>query len=178
MSWIENSGASDLPSIFQVLSIDPDALEMVKDLNEKISFGNSGLGRIREEAIATAVAVANRCRFGALTHGGFLRQYSEDPEITAKMLVNYNTANLDFADRSMLDFAVRATTDPSSLTRRDVEKLRRSGFDDHEVLSIVLITCLANFMNRLADCLGVDVPPGYQKAMESWLTGQRPANPG
>ena len=177
MSWIENSGASDLPAIFQVLAIDPDALDMVKDLNETISFGNSALGRVREEAIATVVAVANRCRFGALTHGGFLRQYSGDPETTAKMLVNYNTANLDFADRSMLDFAVRATTNPSSLTRHDVENLQRAGFDDHEVLSIVLITCLVNFMNRLADCLGVDVPPGYQKAMESWLTGPAARQP-
>ena len=170
MSWIEGSGSPDLPAIFQVLSIDPDALEIVKDLNETISFGNSALGRVREEAIATVVAVANRCRFGALTHSGFLRQHSADPETTSKMLVNYNTAKLGPADRTMLDFAVRATTKPSSLTRHDVAKLRRAGFDDHEVLSIVLITCLVNFMNRLADCLGVDVRAGYEKAMGKWLT--------
>ena len=99
MPWIESSGPADLPAIFQVMSIDPDALEIVKDLNETLSFGNSALGRVREEAIATVVAVANRCRFGALTHGGFLRQYSGDPETTAKLLVNYNTAKLRPADR-------------------------------------------------------------------------------
>jgi uncharacterized peroxidase-related enzyme len=169
MPWIESSGPPDLPAIFQVLSLDRDALEIVKDLNETLSFGNSALGRVREEAIATVVAVANRCRFGALTHSGFLRQYSGDPETTAKMLVNYNNAKLRPTDRAMLDFAVRATTKPSSLTRHDVAKLHRAGFDDQEVLSIVLVTCLVNFMNRLADCLGVDVPEGYQNAMKQWL---------
>ena len=86
------------------------------------------------------------------------------------MLVNYNTAKLRPADRAMLDFAVRATTKPSSLTKHDVAKLHRAGFDYQEVLSIVLVTCLVNLMNRSADCLGVDVPTGYQNAMRKWLT--------
>ena len=76
MAWIEGTGPPGLPDIFQVLSINPEALDTVKQLNETLSFGNSPLGRVREEAIATVVAVANRCRFGALTHGGFLRQYT------------------------------------------------------------------------------------------------------
>ena len=171
MSWIEGVGSSDLPDIFQVLSINPEALDTVKQLNEILSFGNSPLGRVREEAIATVVAVANRCRFGALTHGGFLRQYTGDQQTAANMLVNHHLAGLNPADRQMLDFAVQATLKPSTLTRDDIEKLRRVGFDDQEILSIILVTCLVNFMNRLADSLGIDIPPAYQKAVEKWLTG-------
>ena len=171
MSWIEGVGPSDLPDIFQVLSINPEALDTVKQLNETLSFGNSPLGRVREEAIATVVAVANRCRFGALTHGGFLRQYTGDQQTAANMLVNHHLAGLNPADRQMLDFAVQATLKPSTLTRDDIENLRRVGFDDQEILSIILVTCLVNFMNRLADSLGIDIPPSYQKAVEKWLTG-------
>ncbi len=171
MSWIEAVGPPDLPDIFQVLSINPDALDTVKQLNEALSFGSSPLGRVREEAIATVVAVANRCRFGALTHGGFLRQYTGDPETAANMLVNHHMAGLDPADRQMLDFAVQATLKPSTVTRDDIESLHRVGFDDEEILSIILVTCLVNFMNRLADSLGIDIPPSYQKSVEKWLTG-------
>ena len=171
MSWIEGVGPPDLPDIFQVLSINPEALESVKQLNETLSFGNSPLGRVREEAIATVVAVANRCRFGALTASGFLRQYLGDQHTAANMLVNHHLAGLDPADRQMLDFAVQITLKPSTLTDADIENLRRVGFDDEEILSIILVTCLANFMNRLADSLGIDIPASYQKAVENWLTG-------
>ena len=171
MSWIEGAGAPDLPDIFQVLAINPEALDTVKQLNETLSFGNSPLGRVREEAIATVVAVANRCRFGALTHSGFLRQYTGDQQTAADMLVNHHLAGLDPADRQMLDFAVQATLKPSTLTKDHIENLRRVGFDDQEILSIILVTCLVNFMNRLADSLGIDIPPSYQKAVEKWLTG-------
>jgi alkylhydroperoxidase family enzyme len=59
----------------------------------------------------------------------------------------------------MLDFAVRLTQRPSSITRSDVEGLREAGFDDERILSIVLLPSLFNFMNRPADGLGVEVPP-------------------
>ena len=165
------SGPPDLPDIFKVLPINPQALDTVKQLNETIAFGNSPLGRVREEAIATVVAVANRCRFGALTHSGFLRQYTGDQQTAANMLVNHHMADLDPADRQMLDFAVQVTTKPSTLTSDDIENLRKVGFDDQEILSIILVTCLVNFMNRLADSLGIDIPASYQKAVEKWLNG-------
>ena len=71
----------------------------------------------------------------------------------------------------MLDFAVRLTREPGSFTARDLEGLRRAGFDQEAIVSIVLITCLFNFMNRLATGFAVEVPPGYRKVVESWLNG-------
>ena len=71
----------------------------------------------------------------------------------------------------MLDFALKLTLKPSSVAKHDVEALREAGYEDSEVLSIVLTTCLINFMNRLADGLGVDVPRDYQNGIMKWLTG-------
>ena len=144
---------------------------MVKQLNETISFGNSTLSRMQEEAIATVVAVANQCRYGALTHGGFLRRHSGDPELASHLLYDYTRADLDPQNRRMLDFAVRLTREPGSLTAQDLEGLRRAGFDQEAIVSIVLITCLFNFMNRLATGFGVEVPPGYRNVVASWLSG-------
>ena len=173
MPWIEEvqHGDQDLPPIFQVLSLDARALEDVKRLNETLAFGGSALTRTQEEAIAAVVGAANQCRYGALTHGGFLRLHSGDEELASSLLHDYTQADLDDADQVMLDFALRLTERPSSMTSDDVEGLREVGFDDRQILSIVLITCLVNFMNRLADGLGVDVPPSYQRAVEQWLTG-------
>ncbi len=55
----------------------------------------------------------------------------------------------------MLDFAVRLTENPSSCAPQDVEALRRVGFDDQGVLQITLIAAWFNYINRVADALGV-----------------------
>ena len=57
------------------------------------------------------------------------------------------------------------------MQKSDVEELRALGLSDEQVLSVVLITCVFNFMTRLADGLGVEVPPGRQEAHERWLSG-------
>ena len=58
----------------------------------------------------------------------------------------------------MLDFAVKMTVAPYKHTREDVEKLRAVGFDDTGILQITLIAAWFNYINRLADALGVGKP--------------------
>ncbi len=55
----------------------------------------------------------------------------------------------------MLDFVVKMTKTPWKHTRDDVEKLRAVGFDDVGVLQITLISSFFNYINRVADALGV-----------------------
>ena len=40
----------------------------------------------------------------------------------------------------------------------------------NRVLSTVAITSYFNFMNRLADSLGVEIPEGRQEIMADWLS--------
>ena len=84
---------------------------------------------------------------------------------------DYANANLDSETRAMLDFAAKLTRDPSSMQKRDIERLRSLGLNDEKILSVTLITCVFNFMTRLAQGLGVEVPDGRQEAIEDWLTG-------
>jgi len=62
MSWIREE-ESDLPNVIKVMSINPRAMQAVLDVNAAITFGESALTRVQEEAIATAVSAVNRCRF-------------------------------------------------------------------------------------------------------------------
>lgn len=106
-----------------------------------------------------------------MAHGGFLRQHSGDPALASHVMHDYRKARLDPQTRGMLDFAVKLTREPASMQKADVEALRSLGLDDGQILSVVLITCVFNFMTRLADGLGVEVDPGRQEAAEKWLTG-------
>ena len=55
----------------------------------------------------------------------------------------------------MLDYVAQLTRDATRLGRKDHERLRRVGFDDRGILQITLIASWFNYINRVADALGV-----------------------
>jgi uncharacterized peroxidase-related enzyme len=75
-------------------------------------------------------------------------------------------ADLQPGEREMLAFARKLNFHPPRVTAEDVQRLRDAGFGDRAVLDIVLVVSLFNFMNRLADGLGVEAEPHFleQKA--------------
>ena len=55
----------------------------------------------------------------------------------------------------MLDYVVKITQDATKVIREDHERLRAAGFDDRGILQITLIASWFNYINRVADSLGV-----------------------
>ena len=55
----------------------------------------------------------------------------------------------------MLDYVVQLTRDATRISREDHERLRSVGFDDKAILQITLIASWFNYINRVADALGV-----------------------
>lgn len=74
------------------------------------------------------------------------------------MRADYRAANLNAADRAMLDYVTLLTARPVEVQRSDIENLRELGFDDTAILQINLITSFFNYINRVADGLGVGRP--------------------
>ncbi len=58
----------------------------------------------------------------------------------------------------MLDFSVRLTKASYKLMPADLNRLREVGFDDVGILQITLIASWFNYINRVADALGVGKP--------------------
>jgi alkylhydroperoxidase family enzyme len=55
----------------------------------------------------------------------------------------------------MLDFVAQLTKDATKISRDDHAKLRAEGFEDRGILQITLIASWFNYINRVADALGV-----------------------
>jgi len=68
---------------------------------------------------------------------------------------NYKTAPISEQDKVMLDFVVQLTRDATRLSQEDHERLRAVGFDDKGILQITLLASWFNYINRVADALGV-----------------------
>ena len=55
----------------------------------------------------------------------------------------------------MVDYVVQLTKDATKISRQHHESLRSAGFDDQAILQITLIASWFNYINRVADALGV-----------------------
>ena len=55
----------------------------------------------------------------------------------------------------MVDYVVQLTRDATKISPADHERLRAAGFDDVAILQITLIASWFNYINRVADSLGV-----------------------
>ncbi len=68
---------------------------------------------------------------------------------------DYTKASIPQQDRVMLDYVVQLTRDATRIGPSHHDRLRAVGFDDRAILQITLIAAWFNYINRVADALGV-----------------------
>ena len=72
---------------------------------------------------------------------------------------DHTTAPITPQERVMIDYVVKLTKDATKVSKDDHEKLRAAGFEDKAILQITLIASWFNYINRVADSLGVGREP-------------------
>jgi uncharacterized peroxidase-related enzyme len=78
-----------------------------------------------------------------------------DDGLIEALRADYRTAPITEQERVMLDYVVKLTKDATKCSPADHEALRAVGFDDRGILQITLIASWFNYINRVADALGV-----------------------
>ncbi len=78
-----------------------------------------------------------------------------DKEFVAALEKDYTKAPITAQERVMLDYVVKLTKDATKVWKDDIEGLRKAGFEDRAILQITLIASWFNYINRVADALGV-----------------------
>ena len=73
----------------------------------------------------------------------------------ASLRDDYKTAPISEADKVMIEYVVQLTKDAVKITPEYHERLRAVGFNDQAILQITLIASWFNYINRVADALGV-----------------------
>ncbi|OLC92268.1 MAG: hypothetical protein AUH86_19375 [Acidobacteria bacterium 13_1_40CM_4_58_4] len=89
------------------------------------------------------------------SHAEFLRRVTLDEKLVEALKRDFRTAPISEQDRTMLEYVVKLTKDATQCSREDIAKLRKAGFDDRGILQITLIAAWFNYINKVADALGV-----------------------
>lgn len=80
---------------------------------------------------------------------------TKDDHLVEGLKSDYRSLDLDHKTKAMLDYAVKLTKKPHSVQDADVETLKESGCSDEEILDLCQIASYFNFVNRMAEGLGV-----------------------
>ena len=76
-------------------------------------------------------------------------------ELVEALEEDYTKAPISEAERAMLDYVVQMTRDATRIGPQHHARLRDVGFDDRGILQMTLIAAWFNYINRVADALGV-----------------------
>ena len=66
----------------------------------------------------------------------------------------------------MCEYAEILTVSPSSISQDNIDVLRDAGWTDEDIIDIVHITGLFNYLDRVADGLGIEIEPGKKETSE------------
>ena len=146
-------------NVLRVQSLLPTSIRRHMDLYMTLMFDRSGLTRDERELIAVAVSVENGCDYCLCHHSEALHHYWKSHDRIRKVIEEDGDAHLSNRQLGMVEYSRKLTANPEDMNEGDVEKLRRAGLKDHEILSVNLIAGYFNFVNRLALGLGVEFTP-------------------
>lgn len=145
-----------VPNMFRLISNSPAALKGYADLNGALSRG--ALPSATRERIALAVAEENGCNYclSAHTYLGKHLAKLDDAEIAANRRGASNDPRADAA----VHFAVRLVRERGHVGEDDLRALKAAGYDDAQVIEIVLhvaLNTLTNFIN-VVGATDIDFP--------------------
>ena len=84
-------------------------------------------------------------------------------------MYDYRRCAFDEADRALCDWAVKLTLAPGEMSEADVMGLRTHGFSDEQIVVAAQVVSYFNYINRIADGLGVDDEEAMTLGREEWL---------
>lgn len=148
-----------LSNIMRIQSLAPRAMKAHLDLYMEVMFERGGLSRAERELLAVVVSVENGCEYCTLHHRAALAAWWKDSERVAELVRDPASAMLGERERALADHALGLTRDPTGPGPEGVRRLRDAGLSDREILQVTMIVAYFNFVNRIAEGLGVQAPP-------------------
>jgi uncharacterized peroxidase-related enzyme len=96
-------------------------------------------------------------------HGAGLTRESGDAALQ-ETVVTGDFGALDPRMAALCRYAVKLTLAPQRMMRSDIEELRVTGFDDRSIVDTNQVVSYYNYVNRVADGLGVELEDYWPEA--------------
>lgn len=144
-----------VPNFFKTLANGPSVLLGTWSVYRDV--GSRGLiEEAVKEMIFVAISAAKKCAYCEAAHLAFCRILKVDPE-TCENLVRNIDALRPPRIRDIVRFAVKAGTEPKSLTDKDYKGLKKHNLSDAEIIEIVAMSAFATYAITVAEALKLKI---------------------
>jgi uncharacterized peroxidase-related enzyme len=142
-----------VPNLFRLVANSPAALQGYLGLSG--ALGKGALPAATRERIALAVAEINGCDYCLSAHSYLGRTLAklDDAEIAANRAGTSNDPKADAAVR----FTAKVARERGHTSEDDLQAVRRAGYDDVQVIEIVLHVALNTWTNYLNEVAKTDI---------------------
>jgi len=139
----------------RAMAVNPEALAAFESLVHAVV---PSIGVRTYELVTLAAAGALHSPHCLLAHGRkALRAGALDEDQLEGVARGGDHPDLSNADRAVMRFARRVSTDPTAMTDADSQELRDAGFDDRQIVDIALAAAARNYFSRALQALAVPV---------------------
>jgi uncharacterized peroxidase-related enzyme len=138
-----------VPNMFRLVANSPAALQGYLGLSNALNKG--ALPAATRERIALAVAEINGCDYCLSAHTYLGKNLAKLDD--AEMIANRNGASTDPKADAAVRFAVKVVREQSHVSEDDVRAVKSAGYDDAQLIEIVLhvaLNTLTNYVNVVA----------------------------
>jgi uncharacterized peroxidase-related enzyme len=118
------------------------------------------------ELFAAFVSARNRCQFCATTHEAVASAVL-DPSLTAAVVTDWRTADVDDGARATLGLLEKLTLTPDQLGPVDVRAVLDAGVSAEGIRDAIEICALFNTINRVADGFDFALPATADRAFNT-----------
>ncbi len=151
-------GMKKIPNGLMAASIDYDITKWVWQGEKNIMLRDSSIPRHLKEVIAIAVSKNNACKYCVGAHSMMLKAIGFDSKKIEELNIDYQSSSLSEKDKAILDLALKVSNESYKILEKDHENLRtKYGMTDQQILEVITIASLFNFINRFVDALGVEL---------------------
>lgn len=99
-----------------------------------------------------------------MQHSEALERESGDSALPAAVAEG-RVDDLDVRVHALCLYAIKLTLQPWNMVREDIEALRDAGLDDRTVVDANQVVSYFNYVNRVADGLGVELEPSWPASL-------------
>ena len=144
------------PKVYRAQMLRPDLVDAQVQMVERLLFSKGALSRVQKEFILLVVSAENNNSYFPALHCQTLQFLGVKPEHSQQVVIDHREANLSDSDVALLDFSRKLASRPHSFTDSDVESLRKSNFNDEQILEDVLMVGLTQLFNCIQMGLGTE----------------------
>ncbi|XP_055895267.1 uncharacterized protein LOC106061693 isoform X1 [Biomphalaria glabrata] len=140
-----------VPNAYQALSHRPNEMRSFLNYYNILMEDRVGghLTTADKEMICIAVSAFNKCKYFSVAHSALFRISTSNKILADQVATNWETAQLDERQRSILQFVMKVTK-CEPIKDKDIEELRCYGLDSADAWDIGSIVSFCSLSNRMA----------------------------